>query len=112
MHGALCVTVVVKAAFTLGINGIYSGRKFNPISPRNPVVVTVLDGNNNAATHQQSSVGSEGWSTAPSATTRLKARKTRAGQKESPSLITRGAIPSQRGAGLLPRSAPGATPGW
>lgn len=66
-------------AFTLGINGVWNGRKFNPISPRNPVVATVLDGNNNDGTHQQSSVGSEGFTNnymAPNVPHTVRARET------------------------------------
>jgi len=65
MHRPVCMPstsqVLRNDAFTMGIGGVWNGRKFSPSSPRNPVVVTVLDGNNNAGTNQQSSVGSEGF---------------------------------------------------
>jgi len=61
LHAEYFPQVLRNDAFTLGISGVWNGRKFSPSSPRNPVVVTVLDGNNNDGTHEQSSVGSEGW---------------------------------------------------
>jgi hypothetical protein len=79
LHADYFPQVLRSDAFTLGINGIYNGRKFNPLSPRNPVVATVLDGNNNSATHQQSSVGSEGWTSynmAPNVPHTVRARET------------------------------------
>ncbi|MHB2016192.1 MAG: hypothetical protein ACYCW6_04520 [Candidatus Xenobia bacterium] len=79
LHAEYFPQVLRSDGFTLGINGVWSGHKFSPISPRNPVVVTVFDGNNNDGTHQQSSVGSEGWSSyhvAPNVPHTVRARET------------------------------------